>query len=119
MATPYLTGHKETTRWVNVRFGELSRGHLSTGFVEIYCCTRQDNEGFRIAQLGDLVMGYLSNNTGDGIMRVPFYRSHSTLPWEKIGGIVVQEIIESAQFLAEDETKYKILTIISRFASII
>lgn len=119
MAVPKLTGNKEVTRWINVRFGDLHRQHLSAGIVEIFCCTRQDNEGFRLAQLGDTVMGYLSNNTGDGIMRIPFYRSYPTQAWVKIGGIVVQDILESEQLNAEEETKYKILTVISRFASVI
>ena len=114
---PVLTS-KNLRRWVVVNFGPLYRDHLSDANLDIYCCTRQDNEGFRLAQLTDIVMGYLTDNTGDGMKRITFYRSYPPpTPWTSIGGIVVQDIHESAQLLAEDETKYKLLTVLLRFAS--
>ena len=110
--------NKNLTRWVVLGFRDLHREHLSTAIMDIYCCTRQDNEGFRLAQLTDVVVGYLTDATGDGIKRITFYRSYEPpTAWVNIGGIVVQDIIESGQLLSDDNTKYKILTVTLRFAS--
>jgi len=117
LATPYLS-NKTIDRWVIVNFGDLHRDDLSTGTIDIVCCTRKDNEGFRLAQLSDTVMGYLTVSTGgDSTKRITFYRSYSDQDWTVIGGIVVQGIYESPQMLAEDGTKYKIISVVLRFAS--
>ena len=114
---PVLTS-KNLRRWVVVNFGTLHRDHLSSAILDVYCCTRQDNEGFRLAQLTDIVVGYLTDNTGDGMKRITLYRSYPPpTAWDVIGGIVVQDIHESSKLLAEDETKYKLLTVLLRFAS--
>jgi hypothetical protein len=117
LATPLLSD-KSVDKWVIVNFGSMHRGDMSMTTLEIFCCTRKDNEGFKLAQLVDTVMGYLTVSTGDdSTCRIPFYRSYPSQPWENIGGIVVQDIFESEQLLAEDDTKYKILTVVLRFAS--
>ena len=114
---PVLTS-KNLRRWVVVNFGHMYRDDLSAASLDVYCCTRQDNEGFSLAQLTDVVVGYLTDITGDGIKRITFYRSYPPpTVWTIIGGIVVQDIHESAQLLAEDDTKYKLLTVVLRFAS--
>lgn len=113
-----LMSNKNLRRWVVVNFGAMYRDDLSAANLDVYCCTRQDNEGFRLAQLTDIVVGYLTDNTGDGIKRITFYRSYvPPTPWTVIGGIVVQDIQDSAQLLADDDTKYKLLTVTLRFAS--
>ena len=116
LATPFL-GDKTLDRWVNVDFGPLERETMSRAYLEVRCATRRDNEGFKLAQLTDKVVGYLTETTGAEYAYIPFYRSHATEAWVKIGGILVQDIIESQQFLAEDRTKYKLLNVVLRFAS--
>jgi len=120
LATPKIQGHT-VNRWVSVRFGTLSRQVVSDAIVELRCCTREDNEGFKLAQLTDTVMGYLTpdpSTTPDGIKRITFYRSYaSPTPWTNIGGLIVFDIIESPEMDAEDETKYKVLTARIRFVS--
>ena len=118
LANPRVPNNVELKSWINVRFGDLYRDDLSRAVLEIRCCTRGDNEGFKLAQLCDKVIGYFTTIEGDGIKRITFYRSYpSPTAWVKIGGIVVQDIIESGVYRAEDETTYKILNIVLRFAS--
>jgi hypothetical protein len=94
-------------------------GTMSDIMVEIYCCTRKDNEGFRLAQLRDTVFNYLSDDSAtDGFPRIPFYASHPTDAWTLLGSILVTEVIESSQMEADDGTKYKILTLICKTPSI-
>jgi hypothetical protein len=120
LATPRLQGQPiEADRWVVINFGSLEIGVMSEFQIDVVCCTRKDNEGFRLAQLRDTVFGYLTDNTQiDGVRRIVFYTSYEhPTPWVVIGGIMIMEIIESRQMPAEDGTKYKILTCNLRFAS--
>jgi hypothetical protein len=116
LATPFL-GDKTLERWVNVDFGPMERSTMSTAYLEVRCATRRDNEGFKLAQLTDKVIGYLTATTGSEYAYIPFYRSHPTNPWVKIGGILIHSLIESGQLLAEDRTKYKLINVELKFAS--
>lgn len=109
--TPQVQGH-ELDRWISVIFGGLERMALGRFTADLYCATRRDNEGFRLAQLTDTVMGYLTDaDQVDGRRRITLYRSRAVGSWTQLdGGIVVQNIQESAQFDADDLTKYIILT---------
>jgi len=111
---------KATDRWVTVNFGNMSMSDLSQYTLAIYCCTRADGEGFKLAQLRDKVFKYLVDTAmPDGMARIPFYRSRADGAWTLLdGGIVVQgPVIESAQYEADDGTKFKILDIRLRFGS--
>lgn len=110
---------KSIDKWVNIRFGDMNFGTMSDIMVEIYCCTRKDNEGFKLAQLRDTVFNYLSDDTStDGYVRVPFYASSPTVAWTSLGAILIIEVIESAELEVDDGTKYKILTLICKTPSI-
>lgn len=118
LAQPRVPNNIELKKWLNVLFGDLYRDDMSRANLEIRCCTRQDNEGFILAQLTDKVIGYFTTTEGTGLKAITFYRSYEApTAWEVIGGIVVQDIIESGEFRAEDETKFKVLNIVLRFAS--
>jgi|GEM_PF-1166121 len=118
LATPNIQGHG-VDRWVSINFGDLQMSELSTHTLNIYCCTRSDGEGFKLAQLRDKVYKYLvDGDRTDGMARISFYRSRAAGAWTLLEtGMVVQDIIESRQFEAEDGTKYKILTCRLRFSS--
>jgi len=119
LATPNIRG-RVVKRWITVGFGSMARGTMSDSVFELYCCTRQDNEGFKLAQLGDKVMGYLTNSTNTDVPAyIPFYQSHPTQAWTLLGGIVIQSIIESDEYETEDETKVKLFTVRTRFASVV
>lgn len=112
------TVSRHTIRWVSCDFGPIDRETLSSAVIDIYCCTRNDSEGFRLAQLVDTVLGYLTDiNSTDGMKKITFYRSSASETWTSIGGLVVQEIIESGQMIGPDETKFKVLNVKWRFAS--
>lgn len=117
LEAPRLQG-RAVTKWISVLFGYINREYMSEAMIDIYCATRQDNEGFKNAQLCDNVMGVLTDTTyPHGMAMIPFYQSHPTDPWTLIGGILVQDVRESRVMTTEDETKYKILTARLRFAS--
>lgn len=117
MAAPPISKSKTTVRWVSVNFGTMQRDTLTMAQILVYCCTRNDSEGFRLAQLTDTVMGYLTET--DAAMRtIDFYRSRSVGAWTKIGGILVTHPIdETPQSETEDGTKFKLLTVRCKFAS--
>jgi len=119
LTTPNVQGTPSTIdRWISVNFGMMDRGDLSEHYLTIYCCTRKDNEGFKLAQLTDTVMGYLSDDTAThGMRTIALYRSYQDQAWSLIGGLLVQEVLESQQFVADDETKYKVLTVRLRWSS--
>lgn len=105
-------------KWVAVNWGPMQRGTMSAASLAVHMCTRGDNEGFKLAQLSDKVMGYLSDeNSTDGYKRIPFYQSHHSAPWTQIGMLLVTEVFESAELEADDETKYKTFDVQIRFAS--
>lgn len=104
-------------KWIAVKFGPLYRDDMSEAILELRCCTRQDNEGFVLSQLCDKVIGYFTTTSDDGIKRITFYRSYASQAWENIGGIVVQDVRESMELMADDDTLYKIITLTLRFAS--
>jgi hypothetical protein len=118
LSTPRVQG-KDVDRWVSINFGDMSLSDLSVHDLQIYCCTRKDSEGFKLAQLRDKVFAYLTDNTQtDGMARFPFYRSRATGAWTQLdGGFVVQDVMESRQMETDDGTKFKILTVRLRFSS--
>ena len=108
LSTPRVQGI-EVEKWVAVIFGEMDVDHVAEHIINCYCCTRKDAEGFKLAQLRDKVMGYLTDPTSsDGMRRIPLYKSN-VFPWVQIGGLVVYNMQESGQLYASDETKYKVL----------
>ena len=119
LARPRLQGTpSEVEKWVSVNFGPIEASELSEHSLSVYCCTRKDNEGFKLAQLRDTVLGYLVDTTQtDGMKRINLYRSFSGQPWTLLGAMVVQEVTESEQLEADDETKFKILTVRLRWGS--
>ena len=117
MAYPDLRG-VVVDRWVNVVCGVVERALLSRGILDIYCGTREDNEGYKLSQLADKVYGYFVDESAThGMKTIPFYRSYRDQEWVKIGGLLVQDIIETSQLEGPDETKYKIITVNLRFVS--
>jgi hypothetical protein len=100
---------------VAISIGETDIKLLSDILITIACCTRKDNEGFKLAQLRDTVYEILSvdpDTAADNFKRIPFYQSAPVLAnWTQIGSLLVQNIIESEDLVASDETKFRILTV--------
>ena len=120
LSTPKIQGQTDTvTRWVTANFGSISLSEMSDAMLMMFCCTRKDPEYYRLGQLRDTVMGYLTDNTQtDGMRRITFYRSRSTGAWIPLdNGIIVQDINESQRMDGPDGTKYKILNVRYRFSS--
>lgn len=110
---------RSVDRWVAVDYGAMIFSSMSDVLLNVHCVARGDNEGFKLAQLKDKVMGYLTDtSTTDGFRRITFYQSAPLMAnWSQIGSILVTEIIDSPELEADDETKYKTLTCRLRFAS--
>jgi len=120
LSSPDLLNDKTVDRWINIDIGEIDRGYMSTVPLEIYCASRKDPEGFKLAQLTDTIMGHLSDTTQtDGMKRIPFYRSVPSGPdaWVLLGSFVVHDVIESKELYAPDNTKYIILFVTLKTAS--
>lgn len=111
LTAPTVNGRK-VDRWLAFHVGSRAVSVAGFQILEIYCCTVRDPEGFRLAQLRDLVMDSLINTDGgtDTFGRIPFYRSYPSSPWELIGALLVQEVAESDELDGPDGTKYITLT---------
>uniref|UniRef100_A0A6M3IHD4 Uncharacterized protein n=1 Tax=viral metagenome TaxID=1070528 RepID=A0A6M3IHD4_9ZZZZ len=117
LATPNVAGGA-VHKWVSFNLGDIDRGYLSEIMLDICCCTRNDPEGFKLAQLTDNVMEQLSDTTEtDGMKRIPFYRSYASQPWELLGALLIQDVKDSAEMEAPDGTKFVILSCRLRTAS--
>jgi hypothetical protein len=118
LSTPDVQGIA-VDKWIGIRFGAMDMDALSTLNLDLFLCTRKDPEYFRLAQLRDTVLGYFTDNTKtDGMARIPLYRSYASQAWVQLdGGIVVQEIVEGAQYELVDLTKVKQLTCILRWGA--
>ncbi len=118
LSTPDVQGIS-VDKWIGIRFGVMSMDALSILNLDLFLCTRKDPEYFRLAQLRDTVFSYFTDNIKtDGMARIPLYRSYASQPWVQLdGGIVVQEIVEGAQYELEDLTKVKQLTCILRWGT--
>jgi len=75
LSSPDLQG-KAVHKWATVLFDSIRVDTMSEISIRLFCCTRQDNEGFKLAQLRDTVMGYLVNDGShaDRQVRNPIYR---------------------------------------------
>ena len=116
---PTLQGTEAANRWVGVKLDPLELETLSSQGLSVFCCARQDKEGFIMAQVVDTVMGYLTDTTQtDGFARIPFYRSYEPpQAWTLLGALLVTDPHISGELDAPDHTKYRIITVQLRFAS--
>jgi len=110
LAVPKVQGI-EIDRWISITFGSVAMSFMSSFDLDIYICTKRDDEGKRLSILRDIVVGYLTDTAQtDGMKRITLYSSHPSSAWTDIGSFLVTDIIESSYFTTEDETKYKIVT---------
>lgn len=110
LAIPKIQGN-EVDRWIAVQFGPIDMDTVSEFSVEIYCCTRQDPEGYRLAHLRDAIVdGLIDSDQTDGRKRIVFYQSN-TNPWTAIGALIPILRPESGQMTASDGTKFKVIPV--------
>jgi hypothetical protein len=117
LESPKLQG-KEVDRWVGVDLADATIDSLSEQDLDVYVCTRKDPENFRLSQLRDTVMNYLTPSSDDVCFKtIPFYRSYATSAWTVIGGFVITRITQTRDMVAEDQTKFKIIYVQMKYAS--
>ncbi|MEN6445563.1 MAG: hypothetical protein ABFC98_05905 [Candidatus Cloacimonas sp.] len=117
LVSPKIQG-REVDRWVSIMLGNIDLDYMSSIDLRIFCCTKMDNEGFRLAQLRDTVLGYLTDTTAsDGMKRITFYKSHPSEAWTVLGAFLVQEIREVGEDTTDDETKFCLLSARLRWES--
>jgi len=120
MSDPPTVQGKVVNRWVVVNWGPMVREPFASISIDVICATRKDNEGFKLAQLTDTVVGYLSDSeTTDGLKRIILYRSRAVGAWDTLGSMLVHSIEDSGQIDAPDGTKYRILTVVLVWAAIV
>ncbi len=118
LTSPKIQGG-EVDKWISFNFGPMSGGAVSSLHVMVLPCTKKDAEGFKLAQLRDKVMGYLTDNSQtDGMRRIPFYRSSASETWQLLGGMIV-DIFPDESGVMEDDTgvKYKIIEAVLRWGA--
>jgi len=109
---------KSVDKWIIITFGPIRLDIMSESIIELRPCTRGDTSLFKLAQMVDKIVGYLTPSSGDGVTRIPFYQSApASEDWTEIGGIVVQDIDVSGDLVAEDNTNFRVITVRVRFAS--
>jgi hypothetical protein len=107
LTSPVVQGNA-VDRWVAVALGEMTPDVLASYDFTIFCCTKNDSEGFKLAQMRDKVVGYLVDDTKtDTMARITLYRSHPTEAWTQVGVMVVGEFSEVNLPDADDGTKVK------------
>ena len=91
---------------------------LALYYFEVYCLSRQDPEGVKLAEIADTLMDLLVDNSlQDGLRRIPFYDISKT-PWENIGAMIVQDVWDAPSVdMVEDETKLKIFSVRMRWGA--
>jgi hypothetical protein len=115
---PYLND-KAIVRWITVLKGDkrVKKFSLSDSMVSIYCCTRQDPEGYELSKLQDEIVALL-NGEHDTIVTpkntIPIYDVNHV----KVGGLSLgDDLIEGKKGVTPDGTNYKTITIHLRYAS--
>ena len=114
----FLPPEKNVSRWISVIQGQLDRNTLSNYDFQIYCVTRQDYEGDQLATLCDLVVGYFLGDLtkNDTLIRIPFYDSVTKV---QNGSMIITKCEESELADAPDQSKFLVLSITAKMASII
>jgi len=116
LTVPKVQGTVDSVKkWVSVRWGVLQISTVAEYSLQLYLCSKQDKEGFKLAQLRDTVMGYLTDSTqNDGGRRVILYKSNVT-PWTELGSFIIYIDGESGGVELDDKTKCKIIDITLRW----
>jgi len=111
-------GPSVVKQWYNVDFGPFGRQDLAEYMFDIYCLSRQDMEGVKLAEITDDMMALLLNpSVGDGIRRIPLYDVTQT-PWVLVTNMMVQDIWDTPNIeITEDETKVKVLSVRLRWGA--
>lgn len=105
-------------KWVLCSFGTVRLGTMSDALMEIRPCTRNDVNYFKLAQMVDTILGYLTPGEGDGSTRITLYQSAPPpASWTDIGGILVHDIDVTGDLSADDDTNYRVIAVRLRFAS--
>lgn len=106
-------------RWVVVMSAVPNTASpMASASLKVVCCSQKDSEGFKLAQLRDIVMGYITDpDMTDGMRRIPLYRSFKDSPWELLDGMVVQEVFESSPGETENGTKVHMMNIRLRWGA--
>lgn len=107
LTIPKVAGSKNVVKWIAIGIGPILTGTICECLVRFYCCSKNDKEGFVLAQLRDNLMTYLTDSTAnDGTRRIPLYQSQN---WTQVGSIIIYPGNESERFTLEDLTKVKIV----------
>jgi hypothetical protein len=113
-------GADSVKQWYNIAFGQFGRQAMSEYQFQIFCLSRQDSEGIKLAEMSDLIISLLvDSDKTDGMRRIPLYEVGS-FPWVQISSMVVQEIDDQTELEFKDtETKFKILLVKLRWGTTI
>lgn len=116
---PYLND-KTIKKWATVLVGNGDKNlfTLSESIVQIYLCTREDNEGYELSKFDDVITSLFMGKHDTVVtpfMAIPLYDSAHA----KAGCLSIKNISDGIEGMTSDGTYYKIMTITLRYASTI
>ena len=81
LSAPSVQG-RSIDRWYSIVMGAIELGDMSDITLDIFVCTKQDNEWHKNAQMKDSMFELLTDPTKtDTLKRIPFYQSSATAAW--------------------------------------
>jgi len=116
---PYLND-KTIKKWATVLIGNVDSSlfTLSEAIIQIYLCTREDNEGYELSKFNDVLMSLFvgkHDTVTTPFMAIPLYDSNRL----KVGCFLINTISDGPEGMTSDGTYYKMMTLTLRYASTI
>lgn len=109
----------EVDKWVSVNFGDIELKTLTRSELRVYCCSRNDSEGFKLAQTRDTVVEHLTDaDKTDTMKRINLYKTTPS-SWTVIGTMVISNIMDMGEGELEDGTKFLLLNVTIMWPSVI
>jgi len=108
LITPKIQG-REVDTWCAVYFGGMEIDSVTKHQITFNSCSKMDNEGFKLAQTRDKIMGtFFDPSYPNNVIPTILYRSYpAPTEWAIIARMLPYLIWESGINKAEDGTKFK------------
>jgi hypothetical protein len=108
-------------QWAIVAFDPLTPDTLSELSITIYMFSRRDPESKNLYLLRDKIFNYLIDTSQtDGLARVTIYDTSNPASWVAVGkGVVILPAgrSESANYMADDGTKFRYLSLLFKWGA--
>jgi hypothetical protein len=106
-----------TTKWMSIVLGNQVVDTVTDAMLNLYICTRKDNEGIELSNLRDDVVDLI--NTSGGKRHITFYNvSADRTSFTPIGALVINNKFNiSEELTTMDNTRYRLITVMLKWVS--